>query len=92
MLRVQHSVPNFDGWKRAFEGDPIDRRGSGVRSYAVHRSVADPNLVMIDLEFGTVAEAEQVLEKLRRLWAGPGGAVMRNPEAWIVDTIESKTL
>jgi len=92
ILRVQHIVPNFDGWKRAFDSDPIDRKGSGVRSYSVHRSVADPNLVMIDMEFSTVPEAELVLEKLRRLWAGPGGAVMRNPEAWIVETIESKLL
>lgn len=92
ILRVQHSVPDFDGWKRAFDMDPIDRKGSGVRSYAVHRSTPDPHFVMIDLNFGTVAEAEGMLEKLRRLWAGPGGAVMRNPEAWIVETIESKAL
>jgi hypothetical protein len=25
ILRVQHAVPNFDGWKRAFDSDPIDR-------------------------------------------------------------------
>jgi hypothetical protein len=92
ILRVQHAVPNFDGWKRAFDNDPIDRKGSGVRRYTVHRSVPDPNFVMIDLEFDTVAEAEKVLEKLRRLWSGAGGAVMRNPEAWIVETVESKSL
>jgi hypothetical protein len=92
ILRVQHAVPNFDGWRRAFDRDPIDRKGSGVVRYSVHRSVTDPDFVMIDMEFGTVVEAEKVLEKLRRLWAGPGGAVMRNPEAWIVETIESKSL
>lgn len=92
ILRVQHAVPNFEGWKRAFDGDPIDRKGAGVRRYHVHRSVADPNFVMIDLELDTVAEAERLLEKLRRLWAGPGGAVMRNPEAWIVETVESKSV
>ena len=92
MLRIQHSVPSFEGWKRAFDGDPAGRKASGVRRYQVHRSVADPNLVMIDLEFDSVAEAEALLEKLRSLWAGPGAAVMRNPEAWIVETIESKSL
>jgi len=46
---------------------------------------------MIDLEFDTVAAAEQLLEKLH-LCAGPGGAVMRNPEAWIVETIESRSV
>lgn len=92
ILHIQHSVPNFEGWKRAFESDPVDRKASGVRRYHVHRAVADPNFVMIDLEFDTVAQAEKLLEKLRHLWAGPGGAVMRNPEAWILETVESKSL
>jgi hypothetical protein len=92
ILRIQHAVPNFEGWKRAFESDPMDRKAAGVRRYHVHRSVADPNFVMIDLEFDTLTEAETLLEKLRRLWAGPGGSVMRNPEAWIVETVESKSL
>jgi hypothetical protein len=92
ILRIQHSVPNFEGWKRAFDSDPMDRRGSGVRRYHVHRSLAEPNLVMIDLEFDTVAAAERMLEKLRVLWAGPGGAVMQNPVAWIVETVESISL
>ena len=90
ILRIQHAVPNFEAWKRAFDSDPVDRKASGVRRYHVHRSTADPNFVMIDLEFDEVADAERLLEKLRRLWAGPGGAMMRNPEAWIVETVESK--
>ena len=92
ILRIQHAVPNFDGWKRAFDSDPIDRKASGVRRYHVHRSIADPNFVMIDLEFDSAAEAERLLEKLRHLWAGAAGAVMRNPEAWIMETIESRAL
>ena len=92
ILRIQHAVPNFEGWKRAFDNDPMDRKGSGVRRYHVHRSLTDPNFVMIDLELDTLAEAERLLEKLRGLWAGPGGAVMRNPSAWIVETVESKSV
>jgi hypothetical protein len=92
ILRIQHVVPNFDGWKRAFDSDPIDRKASGVLGYHVLRSVADPNFVMIDLEFDSTSEAERVLEKLRHLWAGPGGAVIRNPEAWILETIESSAV
>jgi len=92
ILHIQHAVPNFESWRRAFESDPMDRKGSGVRRYHVHRSVADPNFVMIDLEFDTLAEAERLLERLRVLWAGPGGAVMRSPEAWIVDRVESRSV
>ena len=92
LLRIQHAVPNFDGWLRAFQADPVDRRGAGVRRYTVYRAAGDSHFVVIDLELETVAEAEQFLEKLRRLWAGPGGAVMRNPEAWILELVESKQL
>ena len=91
-VRIQHAVPDFESWKRAFDNDPMDRRRSGVRSYQVWQSVADPNFVMIDLNFDSVKQAEAMLERLRDLWAGPGGAVMRNPEAVIVETIESQTL
>ena len=91
-LRIQHTVPNFEGWKRAFDNDPMDRKGSGVRRYHVHRSITDPNLVMIDLEFDHAPEAQAMLDRLRQLWAGPGAAVMQNPEAWIVEIVESRSL
>jgi len=92
ILRIQHAVPDFDSWKRAFDSDPMNRKASGVRRYNVYRSVADPNFVMIDLELDTVAEAETMLERLHHLWAGPGGKVMRNPEAWILDSVQSQDL
>ena len=92
MLRVQHSVPDFEGWKRAFDSDPMDRKGSGVRTYHLHRGTVDPNFVMIDLEFDTLTEAQRLLDRLRQLWAGPGGAVMRNPEAWIVEPVAAEIL
>lgn len=92
LLRIQHAVPNFDRWLKAFHADPVGRKSAGVRRYSVYRSATDPQLVGIDLEFETTSEAERLLEKLRILWAGPGGAVMRNPEAWIFETVESKQL
>ena len=90
ILRIHHAVSSFDAWKRAFEADPLGRKAGEVRRYQVHRSVADPNFVMIDLEFAALDKAQAFLEKLRQLWSGPARAVMRNPEAWIVETVESK--
>jgi hypothetical protein len=88
-LRIQHSVPSFEGWKRAFDSDPADRKGSGVRRYTVSRSVDDPNLVMIDLEFDDVESARGLLATMERIWLGPGKDVMQNPAAWIVETVET---
>ena len=84
ILRIEHAVPDFAGWKRAFGSDPADRKGSGVRRYQVLRSVDDPNYVMIDLEFDTLEDAEGLLAKMRRVWSGDGQKVMRNPQARIV--------
>jgi hypothetical protein len=88
-LRIEHAVPNFAGWKQAFDSDPADRKGSGVRRYQVLRSVEDPNYVLIDLEFDTLEEAQGLLAKMRRVWSGDGQKVMRNPQARIVEMVES---
>jgi hypothetical protein len=89
ILRIEHAVPSFAGWKQAFDSDPADRKGSGVRRYQVLRSVDDPNYVMIDLEFDTLEGAEGLLTKMRRIWSGDGQSVMRNPQARIVDAVET---
>jgi hypothetical protein len=89
VLRIEHSVPDFTRWKQAFDSDPADRKGSGVRRYQVLQSVDDPNFVMIDLEFDSLADAEGLLTKMRRVWSGEGQKVMRNPQARIVDTVET---
>jgi hypothetical protein len=89
ILRIEHAVPDFAGWKRAFDSDPANRKGSGVRRYQVFRSVEDPNFVMIDLEFDSQSDAEGLLATMRRVWSGEGQKVMRNPQARIVETVET---
>jgi hypothetical protein len=90
ILRIEHEVPDFEGWKRVFDSDPADRKGSGVRQYQVLRSVEDPNYVMIDLEFDRIEDAEDLLSKMRQIWSGDGQRVMRNPQARIVEIVETK--
>ncbi len=68
ILRITHTVPDFDEWKRMFDSDPLDREGSGVRTFRVERAVDDPNLVFGDLEFDSCEDAERMLVKLRALW------------------------
>ncbi len=38
ILQIEHPVPNYEGWKKAFENDPIDRKGSGVTHYRISES------------------------------------------------------
>lgn len=90
IVRIEHSVPSFDKWKQAFDRDPADRKGSGVRRYQILRLQNEPNYVMIDLEFDNTAEAEAFLQKMQRIWDGPAKGVMLNPRARIVDFVEGK--
>jgi hypothetical protein len=91
-LRVQHPVPSFEGWKKAFDGDPADRKGSGVTHFRVQRPVDDANYVFIDLDFATKDEAQGLLEKMKVIWASGSVPVDGTPKFWIVETVESVEL
>ena len=88
-LQIEHKVPDFEGWKNAFETDPIDRKKSGVLRYSIFRPVDDPNYVIIDLEFDNINAAEETLVALRKLWTNVEGKIMMDPKTRILDQIES---
>ncbi|HMB22259.1 MAG TPA: hypothetical protein VKP08_05500 [Anaerolineales bacterium] len=90
ILRIEHPVPDYNRWKQAFDSDPVGRAKSGVRRYQVSRAIDDPNYVMIDLEFGTAREAEELLNAMRNVWGRVQGTVILNPQARIVETVETK--
>jgi hypothetical protein len=88
MLRIEHPVPDFEGWKKAFDSDPVNRKKSGVRRYRIFRPVDDPRYVMMDLELETRPQAEELLAALRVLWGRVEGKVMTNARARIVEPVE----
>ena len=90
MLRIEHPVPNYEGWKQAFDSDPVGRQKSGVRHYQILRPIDNPNYVMIDLEFDTLAQAEALLAAMRVVWGRVAGTIMMNPQAQIVEVVETK--
>lgn len=92
ILRIEHPVPDFGGWKKAFDSDPLGRQKSGVRRYRVMRPVDDARFVMIDLEFDTLAAAEASDRALRSLWGQVEGKVMTQGRARIVEVAESVEL
>lgn len=90
ILRIEHPVPNYEGWKQAFDSDPVGRQKSGVRRYQISRAVDDPNYVMIDLEFDTMSQAEGLLAAMRVVWGRVEGTIMMSPKARIVEAVEAK--
>ncbi len=89
ILQIEHPVPDFHGWKQAFDSDPLNRKQSGVRRYRIFRAVTNPNYVIIELEFDHLAEAEAMHETLKKLWNRVEGKVMMSPQARIIETVES---
>jgi hypothetical protein len=90
VLRIEHPVPDFAGWKKAFDGDPIGRERSGVRRYRVSRPIDDEKYVLVDLEFDTSAQAEALLAALRAVWGRVEGKVITSPRARIVEAVETR--
>ena len=92
ILHIEHPVPNFDAWKKAFDSDPVNRKQSGVRRYEVLRPIDNPNYAIIDLAFDSLNEAEGLLTALREVWRSVQGTIIENPQVRIVEVVESKEL
>ena len=90
VLRIEHPVPDFAGWKKAFDGDPIGRERSGVRRYRVSRPIDDEKYVLVDLEFDTSAQAEALLAALCAVWGRVEGKVITSPRARIVEAVDTR--
>ena len=102
LLRIQHPVGDFERWKAAFDSDPLDRRGSSVRGYAVHRALAegerahrdadDPAVVVIDLEFDEADAARAMLVRLEAMWASRPAGIAAEPRTSVLETVERVAL
>jgi len=88
-LQIEHKVPDYNGWKKVFDSDPIDRKRSGVCRHRIFRPADDPNYVIIQLEFETLQGAEEALSALRKLWTNVEGKIMFDPKTRILDIAEA---
>jgi hypothetical protein len=70
VLRVEHSVPDYERWKQeGFDRDPIGRARGGVRRYRVLRAGERPALVVVELEFDDRSAAESFAVALEEMWS-----------------------
>lgn len=93
-LRIEHEVHDYETWKAAFDRDPADRKGSGVRAYRVQRPVDDPQYIMIDLDFDTAGTAEAFLVRMQTIWrsAQAAPALRGAPTTRIVEAVEQASV
>jgi hypothetical protein len=91
-LQIEHEVPSYEGWKKAFDSDPINRRKSGVRRYNIFQRTDNPNFVVVDLEFDNLKEAEDTCTALQSLWKNVDGKIIIKPQIKMLELIESREI
>ena len=91
VLRIEHTVLDFDAWMRAFDADPLGRAASGVVRHRVMRAADDGKYVLIDLEFRAAEDATAMLGSLEQLWGRVTGTLITDPKGRIVEVVERTT-
>jgi hypothetical protein len=71
IVHIENTVRDFDAWKANFDKYDRFRAEQGVRSYRVGQGVADPNDVIVDLEFADDAAAQAFLPQLAKIMSSP---------------------
>ena len=90
VLQIEHAVPDFVLWKKAFDIDPANRKQSGVKRHKIFRQADNPNYVVIELEFETLNEAKNLLAALQKVWKQIEGKVITGPKARIIELTEAQ--
>ncbi len=91
-LHIEHPVPDYDNWKKAFDSDPVNRKNMGVHNYRILRSIENPNYVTIELDFETAIQAEALLNAMRAVWKNVEGKIMMNPQVRISEIVQESTI
>lgn len=93
VVQLEHPVRDFQTWKAAFDRDPVDRQGSGVRAYQIYRPTDDPSYIAVDLDFDDLGKAEAFKMALQELWKSPqaAAAFAGIPRIRVVDVVERKS-
>ncbi len=91
-LHIEHPITDLETWLSAFSAFADARRQAGVRGERVQRPVDNPRHIVVDLDFGTVEEAEAFLRFLRdQVWAIPENApaLAGAPDTMILERVSS---
>jgi hypothetical protein len=88
ILQIEHPVPDYSSWKKAFDIDPVNRKQSGVKRHRIFRQTDNPNYIIIELEFDKLNEAKGLLAALRDIWKQIEGKIITGPKARIIEMVE----
>ncbi len=88
MLRIEHPVADFAGWKKLFDGDPVGRKKSGERSSQNLRGDASK----LSINIGSRQANRGLAGRDARGVGRVQGTVMSDPKVRIVEAVETTAL
>ncbi|MEZ4895459.1 MAG: hypothetical protein R2806_01395 [Saprospiraceae bacterium] len=88
ILRIEHNIANYSGWKKAFDNDPINRKQAGVKRYRIIRPVEDDAFVIIDLEFDHLEQAQAAKAALENIFPKIEGSIIFGVQLKVLHVIE----
>ncbi len=91
-LRIEHRISNFDGWKKAFDSDPINRKKSGVNRYRIYRSSDNEDFVIIELDFDNLEQARATQTALQNIFPNIEGKLIFEVQMKFLNIIEEANL
>jgi len=90
IVHIEHSVSDYNAWKKLFDEDPLGRQKMGVRTYRILRPVDDPRAVIVDLVFDQKQHAETMQTALKDFWKRLDSSILINPKARVLEIAEMK--
>jgi heme-degrading monooxygenase HmoA len=91
-LLMRHRVADYPAWKAAFDEHGITRHANGSQGGRLFRDVADPNEILVLLEWDDLERARLFADSddLREAMARAG--VTDRPDIWFLEDVERPTV
>ena len=89
IIMVQHTVRDFDAWKRVFDEHESVRRQHGATGHELYRGADDPNAVTVVNHFPSREQAEAFATDPSLKEAMERGGVVSEPRVSWVEESES---
>jgi heme-degrading monooxygenase HmoA len=87
-LLIRHHVADYSAWKAAFDEHGISRHANGSQGGRLFRHAADPNEIMVLLEWDDLERARLFVDSDDLQEAMTRAGVAGQPDIWFLEEVE----
>ena len=88
VLLIRHRVRDFAAWQVVFTGDAAARRAYGARRERIYHDPADPEEVLVYLEWDDLDRADLFVRSYDLLEEMVQAGMADRPDVWIVQEVD----